>query len=83
MKKDLKRDDSNSLSHSHTQNFKHNITTIYVFRNGMVVVFDQNGQQMPFFQGRQKEAMPKIKRRLAKQKSVVEWKIHEGANFAV
>ena len=53
--------------------YKHIITAVYVFKNGIVAVFDQNGQQMPFFQGRKEEAMPKIKRRLDRQKGKVEW----------
>lgn len=56
-----------------TRQYKHRTTAVYVFRNGMVACFDQNGQQMPFFQGRKEEAMPKIKRRLARQKGIVEW----------
>lgn len=39
----------------------------------MVAVFDQNEEQMPFFQGRKDKAMPRIKRRLRRQKGFVEW----------
>lgn len=53
--------------------YKHHISEIFVFHNGMVAVFDQNEQQMPFFQGHKDEAMPKIKRRLSRQKGVVTW----------
>lgn len=53
--------------------YRHKIKTIFIFTNGMVAVFDQNGQQMPFFQGRKEEVMPKIKRRLNRQKGSVEW----------
>jgi len=49
----------------------------------MVMVFDQYGQQMPSFQGRKNEAMPKIKARLSRQKGKVEWKVQEGADFIV
>lgn len=55
------------------RDYKHKITTVYVFENGMVAVFDQNDEQMPFFQGRKEEAIPKIKRRLERQKGIVEW----------
>jgi len=37
------------------------ITTVYSFPNGMVMVFDQDGKQMPEFQGRREDALPKIK----------------------
>jgi len=53
--------------------YKHRITTVFVFQNGMVAVSDQHGQQMPFFQGRKQDAMPRIKRRLDQQKGVVTW----------
>ena len=49
----------------------------------MVVVFNQYGQQMPYFQGRKNEAMPKIKARLSRQKGMVEWRVQEGANFVM
>jgi hypothetical protein len=57
------------------------ITNICLFRNGMVAVFDQNGQQMPAFQGERKEVMPKIKRRLERQKGLVLWEKEEGVDF--
>jgi hypothetical protein len=64
--------------------FKQNITAVYVFKNGMIAVFDQFGTQIPFFQGRQSEAMPKIKRRIARQMPCnVRWEIQEGAKFSV
>jgi len=53
--------------------YKHRITTVFVFPNKMVAVCDQNGQQMPFFQGRKDEVMPRIKRRLDRQKGKVVW----------
>jgi hypothetical protein len=37
------------------------ITNVYVFTNGMVMVFDQHGQQMPEYQGDAEEMMPKIR----------------------
>jgi len=56
------------------RNYKRLIRYVYVFRNGMVAVYDQNDEQMPFFQGPKKEAMPRIKRRLDRQKGIVEWR---------
>jgi len=53
--------------------YKHRITTIFIFTNGMVAVFDQNDQQMPFFQGKKEDVMPKIKRRCARQKGIVKY----------
>ncbi len=37
------------------------ITHVYLFENGMCMVFDQYDQQMPEFQGRSEEFIPKIK----------------------
>lgn len=37
------------------------ITTAYSFPNGMVMVFDQHGQQMPDFQGPLEEMLSKIR----------------------
>jgi len=59
--------------------YKHTIAYVFVFRNGMVAVLDQNNEQMPAFQGRKDEVMPKIKRRLGRQKGAVEWFWHPGA----
>ena len=53
--------------------YKHLIRDVFVFPNGMIAVCDQNGEQMPFFQGRKEEAMPKIKRRLDRQRGKVWW----------
>lgn len=36
------------------------ITSVYTFANGMCMVFDQYGEQMPEFQGRTEEMRPKI-----------------------
>ena len=55
------------------RDYKHVIKTVFVFPNGMVVVCDQNGVQMPYFQGEKVKAMPRIKRRLGRQKGKVEW----------
>jgi len=55
------------------RNYKHRIKSVFVFQNGMVAVCDQNGEQMPYFQGEKAKAIPRIKRRLDKQKGVVEW----------
>lgn len=37
------------------------ITSVYSFTNGMTMVFDQNGKQMPEFQGLTAEVMPLIR----------------------
>jgi hypothetical protein len=37
------------------------ITNVYRFSNGMVMVFDQHGQQMPEFQGQFQEMIDKIR----------------------
>lgn len=37
------------------------IEKVYTFANGMVMVFDQYGQQMPDYQGRAEDVLPKIK----------------------
>ena len=37
------------------------ITNVYNWANGMTMVFDQYGQQMPEFQGRTEEVIPKIR----------------------
>lgn len=37
------------------------ITNVYHFTNGMVMVFDQHGQQMPEFQGKYEEVIEKIR----------------------
>lgn len=36
------------------------ITNVYVFGNGMVMAFDQHGQQMPEYQGPDTEVRAKI-----------------------
>lgn len=36
------------------------ITTVYCFANGMTMVFDQDGKQMPEFQGPTEEVRGKI-----------------------
>jgi hypothetical protein len=36
------------------------ITQVYVFGNGMVMVFDQHGKQMPDYQGVVADVMSKI-----------------------
>lgn len=46
------------------------ITTVIEWQNGMVMVFDQHGQQMPEYQGRAAEVREKI---LAAAPNV-EWK---------
>lgn len=64
--------------------YKQRISAVYVFKNGMVAVFDQRGQQMSFFQGRRDfKRMKQIKDRIDRQKPCgVEWLIQDGANFA-
>ena len=37
------------------------ITKVYNWANGMTMVFDQFGEQMPEFQGPTEEVMPKIR----------------------
>ena len=37
------------------------ITHVYNFANGMTMVFDQYGQQMPDYQGYTEQVMPKIR----------------------
>ncbi len=37
------------------------IKSVYVFPNGMVVVFDHNGKQMPEYQGEWKKLEKKIR----------------------
>lgn len=46
---------------SDTVKLERKIKRAYVFQNGMTMVFDQFGEQMPEFQGRQEEMVPKIK----------------------
>ena len=54
--------------------YRHMITDVFVFKNGMVAVFDQKGEQMPDFQGnRTMKLMKKIKDRHMRQKSAVLW----------
>lgn len=36
------------------------ISHVYVFRNGMVMVLDHNGQQLNEYQGKWEEMMPRI-----------------------
>jgi hypothetical protein len=37
------------------------IESVYVFENGMVMVFDQFGEQMPEYQGRKEDVLDKVK----------------------
>ncbi len=37
------------------------LTHAYKFQNGMVMAFDQNGEQMPEYQGRSEDVEPKIR----------------------
>lgn len=54
--------------------YKHMITDVFVFTNGMVAVCDQNGELMPKFQGeRTFNLMKKIKDRIQRQKIPVTW----------
>ena len=64
------------------KDYKHQITAIYVFQNGMLAVFDQNDNQMPFFQGRRSYlTMKRIKDRIKRQRNkIVEWKWQEREN---
>jgi hypothetical protein len=36
------------------------ITNVYVYLNGQVMTFDQSGTQMPDYQGRKEDVIPKI-----------------------
>lgn len=36
------------------------ITNVYHWPNGMTMVFDQHGKQMPEFQGKSEEILPKL-----------------------
>jgi len=60
--------------------YKHMITTITVCTypepyNDLLMVFDQNGEQMPNFQGeRTYKSMKKIKDRIVRQKTPVTWR---------
>lgn len=38
------------------------LTTVFHLENGMIMAFDQFGAQMPEYQGRAEEALPKIRR---------------------
>jgi hypothetical protein len=66
------------------KDYKHRIAAVFVFKNGMIAVFDQWGKQMPFFQGRRDfKRMKQIKDRIERQLPCgVEWQIEEGANFS-
>jgi hypothetical protein len=50
------------------------IKNVYSFSNGMTMVFDQYGQQMPEFQGRTEDVMPKIRAAgFKEQVPLMEW----------
>lgn len=52
--------------------YRQMVTRVHIFPNKMVMVFDQNGGQMPRFQGgRTPELMGRIRRRVARQKTKV------------
>lgn len=40
---------------------RHEITTVYHFGNGMVMVMDQFGEQMPEYQGRYEDVIDKLR----------------------
>lgn len=62
--------------------YKHMITNVCVFTNDMVMVFDQDGKQMPDFQGKRTvKLMKKIKDRQFRQKTPVAWNMN--ANYRV
>lgn len=42
------------------------LTDVYCFSNGQVMAFDQNGQQMPEFQGERSEVWPRIEAAFAR-----------------
>jgi hypothetical protein len=37
------------------------ISHVYIWQNGLVMVFDQFGEQMPEYQGEEAEMLPKIR----------------------
>lgn len=52
--------------------YKQMITDVFIFPNDMVAVTDQNGKQMPKFQGKRTfKLMKKIKDRISRQKTSV------------
>ena len=54
------------------------IKTVYVWQNGMVMVFNQRGEQMPRYQGHKNDVLPKL-RRLKTQFPHIEW--HEDCEW--
>lgn len=62
--------------------FKQMIVDVFIFANGMVATTDLKGEQMPYFQGKRNEAMPKIKSRIERQMPcTIHWHIQKGATF--
>jgi hypothetical protein len=67
-----------------TKPYKHQIKTVYVYKNGTIAVLDQNNNQMPEFQGmRTFPLMKRLKDRINRQKPCfVKWFVQEGTDFA-
>lgn len=47
------------------------LTDVYCFDNGQVMAFDQNGQQMPQFQGARSEVWERIEAAFARDPRIV------------
>lgn len=41
---------------------KQEVLKVIVWQNGMVMAFDRSGKQVPEYQGREEDVLPKIKR---------------------
>ncbi len=55
------------------------IKTVILWQNGMVMVFGQDGQQLPEYQGPVEEVRDKIKRAYAGQWEYKVWDVRWGA----
>lgn len=49
------------------------ITTVMRFKNGMVMVFDEKGEQMPEFQGRFEEVHERIEQTAGEKTKFIGW----------
>lgn len=51
------------------KDYRQQITTIYIYPNGMILVFDQKGRQMPRFQGHNDlKRLKRIQNRIYRQR---------------
>ncbi len=57
------------------------IKNVYVFGNGMVMVFDQFGQQMPEYQGRDEDVRAKIRAVYSGPIVATDWRPNECEGF--